>query len=284
MASISVIGLGAMGGSLAEAFLKNGHEVTVWNRTSSRADRLVEMGAARAADVSSAARASELVVVCVLDYPAMKELLDSDAISGRVVVNLTNGTPVQARETAEWAEARGASYIDGGIMAVPPMIGRPEALILYSGAQDAFAAHEQTLGSLGSALYLGEDPGIASLQDLALLAAMYGMFAGFFQSIAMVRTEKIEATRFSALVVPWLNAMVGELPNLARQIDAGDYTLDVVSPLGMQAEGLANVLQASKDQGVSPALLAPLHALMTQRVAEGHGTEDVSGVIELLPA
>jgi hypothetical protein len=46
-------------------------------------------------------------------------------------------------------------------MAVPPMIGQPEALILYSGAQKAFSEHEKALGALGTASYLGSDAGLA---------------------------------------------------------------------------------------------------------------------------
>src|SRR5918996_263690 len=42
---VSVIGLGAMGSALARALLSNGHRVTVWNRTSAKAEALVQDGA-----------------------------------------------------------------------------------------------------------------------------------------------------------------------------------------------------------------------------------------------
>ncbi len=76
------------------------------------------------------------------------------------------------------AAERGADYLDGGIMAIPPMIDRPEALVLYSGSEKSFNAYQKELDSLGTSKYLGSEAGLAPLYDLALLAGMWGMFAG----------------------------------------------------------------------------------------------------------
>jgi 3-hydroxyisobutyrate dehydrogenase-like beta-hydroxyacid dehydrogenase len=62
MSDVSVIGLGAMGSALAEAFLKSGLSVTVWNRTQAKAEALVAKGAVAAASVREAVEASKLVV------------------------------------------------------------------------------------------------------------------------------------------------------------------------------------------------------------------------------
>ncbi|MCY9670679.1 NAD(P)-binding domain-containing protein [Paenibacillus alginolyticus] len=45
--SVTVIGLGPMGQAMATAFLEHGYKVTVWNRTSSKADELVTKGAVK---------------------------------------------------------------------------------------------------------------------------------------------------------------------------------------------------------------------------------------------
>lgn len=285
LSPVSVIGLGAMGQALAAAFLDRGVPTTVWNRTTDKADGLVANGATRARTVTEAVAASPLVIVCVLDYATVQEILKpvSEALSGRVVVNLTNGTPVQARETAAWLVELGADYIDGGIMAIPPTIATPDGFLLYSGSKRAFEAHQRQLDVLGTSTYVGTDPGLASLHDLALLAGMYGMLGGALHAMALVGTENVEATTFSAsLLVPWLNAMAAVIPHLAQQIDSGDYTTGVVSNLAMQAPALANIAQASKDHGVSTDLMLPIQAVIDQRVANGYGAEDISGVIELI--
>ena len=58
MSDVSVIGLGAMGSALAEALLKSGLSVTVWNRSPARADALVAKGAVAAGSVNEAVEAS----------------------------------------------------------------------------------------------------------------------------------------------------------------------------------------------------------------------------------
>lgn len=284
MSDISIIGLGAMGSALATAFLDHDLSATVWNRSAERADALVSKGAIPAMTVADALAASKVTVVCLLNYGAVHEAFrdSGNALSGRSLVNLTNGTPAQAREMAKWVKARGGDYLDGGIMAVPPMIGQPEALILYSGAHDAFETHRTVLDSLGTSKFLGEDAGLAPLYDLALLDGMWGMLAGSLHAAALVGTEEVAAKDFLTLLVPWLTAMIGVLPGLADQIDTGDYYNDVVSNLGMQAIAYANLIDASKNQGVSTALIAPMGDLMDREVAAGHGAADLSRLIELI--
>jgi 3-hydroxyisobutyrate dehydrogenase-like beta-hydroxyacid dehydrogenase len=283
-ASVTVIGLGSMGQALAATLLQAGHPTTVWNRSPEKADTLVAQGAVHAGTLAEAVAASELIIICVLDYDVVSNLLDParDALAGRVLVNLTNGTPAHARACAEWATARGADYLDGGIMAVPPLIGQPEALLLYSGSQTAFEAHQTTLGRLGAAVYLDTDAGLAALYDLALLSGMYGLFSGFLHSAALVGTERINATRLLTLLTPWVNAMLEALPSLAEQIDSGDYTKDVTSNLGMQAVAFNNIVEAGAAQGIRNDLIAPMQALMDRRIADGHVTDDISSLIELI--
>ncbi|MFF5114130.1 NAD(P)-dependent oxidoreductase [Streptosporangium sp. NPDC000509] len=313
---MTVIGLGAMGKALAGAFLDNGHPTTVWNRTAGKGGELVERGATEAATVAEAIAASPLVVVCVLDDAAVRATLGapaapgasditdiphapgppdlanapgttgspgaaSEALAGRTLVNLTNGTPRQARELARWASAQGADYLDGGIMAVPPMIGRPGSLILCSGSPRAFTAHEETLSATGTVSYLGEDAGRAALYDIALLSAMYGMFGGFLQAVALAGSEKVPATEFTPMVVSWLNAMIAGLPEMAKAYDANDHSA-TVSNLEMQATGFVNLLETGRDQGVGTELLEPMGALLNRGVAAGRGGDDLSALIDLL--
>lgn len=284
MANIAILGLGAMGQALAARFLQQGHGVTVWNRTPGKAASLIEKGAREAASAADAVAAGDLAVMCVLDYAAANAVIDAmaSALSGRALVNLTNGTPAQARATAEHVAGLGASYLDGGIMATPPMIGGDHALILYSGSQAAFDAHAAVLEGLGAARYLGADAGLASLHDLALLSGMYGLFAGFFHATALVDSEGIRAGAFLKLLGPWMSAMMGELSGYAEKIDSGDHGRNVVSNLGMQTASLDNILTATREQGVAAELLEPLLELFRKRLAAGTGEEDISGLFELI--
>nr|WP_307811095.1 NAD(P)-binding domain-containing protein [Streptomyces sp. 9-7] len=282
---VAVLGLGSMGSALAGALLAGGHEVRVWNRTPGRAGELVARGAREAGSVAEAVDGCDVVIVCILDYGDVGPLLEQAGgpagLQGRVVVNVTNGSPEEAREMAKRVTALGGEYLDGGIMAVPEIVATPQAFVLYSGSRTAFDTHRGLLDSLARSVYLGEEPGLAPLNDLALLSGMYGMFGGFAHAAALIRSAGGSVAGFtSTLLVPWLQAMAGSLPAMAEQVDSGDYSV-TGSPLAMQVshDALGDV---SRAQGVSPELWAPVLALMERRVADGHGSEGFGGVVELL--
>src|SRR4051794_39167938 len=93
---VTVIGTGNMGSALARAFIDAGNEVTVWNRTASKALPLAEQGARVADDAAAAVAASDVVVVCLAQYDqveaALWEAADGDVLPGRTIVNLTWGS------------------------------------------------------------------------------------------------------------------------------------------------------------------------------------------------
>ena len=282
---VTVLGLGAMGTALAQAFLAAGHPTTVWNRTPGRSPELDTLGATRAATAAEAVAASPLVVVCLLVDATVRSTLDGLDLTGKTVVNLTNGTPAQARDTATWAAKAGAAYLDGGIMAVPAMIGGPAAFIFYSGAPDAFEQHQADLAAMARPEYVGSDPGLAALHDIALLSAMYGMFGGAQHALALAGSEKVSGVRFTEdFLLPWLTAMLGSLPRIAKDLDEGPEPGAAGSNLAMQAAAYDNLIDTSVGQGVDPALLAPMGELLRKAVAAGHGDEDLAALIPLLRA
>ncbi|WP_327316036.1 NAD(P)-dependent oxidoreductase [Streptomyces sp. NBC_01235] len=285
---VTLLGLGAMGTALARTWLAAGHALTVWNRTPARAAALAPEGARIAKDVAEAVvAASTLVVVCLLDDASVDEALDGADLVGKDLVNLTTSTPAQARARAEWARTRGARYLDGGIMAVPPMIGVPEAggYVFYSGSRDVFEQHRQTLGVPARTTYVGENAGFAALHDVALLSAMYAMFAGVAHAFALIRKEDIDPASLAPLLADWLVAMAPTVHQTAEQLRSGDYTKGVVSGLAMQVAGTPTFVSTAEQQGVSPELLSPYFALMRRRLADGsgeNGEEGLTGVIDLL--
>lgn len=120
--AVTTLGLGRMGSALAGAMARAGHTVTVWNRTASRAMPLRDRGVVVADSVASACASSDVEFVSVSDYDTTRELLDGEDVAsvlrGRTLVQLTSGTPSQARELAAWAAERGIAYIDGRSWAI----------------------------------------------------------------------------------------------------------------------------------------------------------------------
>ncbi|GAB2493195.1 NAD(P)-dependent oxidoreductase [Nocardiopsis aegyptia] len=284
---VTVLGLGAMGTALARTWLAAGHPVTVWNRTAARAEALAPEGADVAATAAEAVAAGGVVVTCLWDDASVGASLAGVDLRGRDLVDLTTGTPAQARERAAWARERGARFVSGGIMAVPPMVGVPEAggYAFYGGSRAAFEAAEAVLSVPLGTRYVGEDAGFAALYDVALLSAMTGMLGGIAQAFALVRREDVPLEDFAGLLAEWLVAMSGNATATAERLTTGDYTSGVVSNLAMMVAGNATLRRTAEEQGVGSSLLDPYMDLMERRLAQGHGDEDgPTGVVDLLAA
>jgi 3-hydroxyisobutyrate dehydrogenase-like beta-hydroxyacid dehydrogenase len=278
--SVTVLGLGAMGRALAASLVDAGHTTTVWNRSPGKTGALADRGARVTGPIGDAVSAAPLVVACLLDHASVHEVLDPVAqrLTGRCLINLTTTTPNQARELAALADRHAVRYLDGGIMAVPDMIGRPGSAVLYSGSDAVFTGHDAMLGVWGESSYLGRDPGMASLYDLAMLSGMYLMIAGFIHGAAMVGSAGVSATEFASRAGPFLAAMAGGVAEFAKVIDGGDYT--VAGQQSLEFSDLSDLLQASVDQGVSIEVIEPVHRLIRRQIAAGHGSEGLARIYE----
>ncbi|MDA0565512.1 NAD(P)-binding domain-containing protein [Streptomonospora sp. S1-112] len=282
--AVTVLGLGSMGSALAAALLDRGHPTTVWNRSAGKARPLVERGARLAPTAWAAVEASPLVVACVLDYPALHSVLGpvAGALSGRSLVNLTTGSPEQANAALDWARANGIDYLDGAIMTTPPEVGDAEMMFLYSGSRTAFDAHRPTLEALGDPLYLGADPGLASLYDVALLGVMWSTMAGWLHAAALVGADRTPAVDFTQLAVRWLSGAVsGFLTRYAAQVDAGRYPGDDAT-VDVQIAAIDHLIHAAEARGIDNGLPELLKGLMERAAAAGHGADSFAGVVEVL--
>src|SRR6476660_8010135 len=102
MSDVSALGLGQMGSALARSLVKAGHHVTVWNRSPVKVQPLVELGAAGVGRVAAAVASSPVLLVCVDSYQTTRAMFESrdvlEELSGRAVVQLSTGSPREARE------------------------------------------------------------------------------------------------------------------------------------------------------------------------------------------
>ena len=283
MSDVTIVGLGAMGTALAETLLAQRLKVNVWNRSPEKAKPLIVKGANLSVDVASAISTSELVLISVLDYQAVKEILESatEALAGRTIVNLTNGTPSQVRDMAAWVEKCGGKYLDGGVMVTPELVGGPEAFVFYSGPLAVYKQHQKVLAMLGNPIYVGENFALAAIYDLALLSSMFGMFAGYIHAAALLRSENIPVTDVTPMIMSMLKAMIELFPQTAQEIDTGVYP-QPSSNNKMMAAGLKNILDASREQGVQEDLIQPIWKLFQRASTSGLGNKDISALPLLL--
>ncbi|MEU5160062.1 NAD(P)-binding domain-containing protein [Streptomyces sp. NPDC020875] len=280
-APVTVLGLGLMGQALARAFLAAGHPTTVWNRTPAKAEALAAEGAHRAATVTEALGASPLTVVCLTDYPAVHDLLGpaGASLGGTTLVNLTSGSSEQAREAARRFGEHGARYLDGAIMAVPPVIGTAEAVILLSGPQPDFTTHEPALAALGTLAHLGTDPGLASLYDAAGLTMMWAVLNAWLQGTALLETAGVDATVYAPFAQQMAAGVAGWLPGYADQIARGSFPAEVAA-LETDARSMDHLIEEAESAGVNAELPRLFKTMANRAIARGRGGEQYPVLIE----
>jgi 3-hydroxyisobutyrate dehydrogenase-like beta-hydroxyacid dehydrogenase len=269
-----------MGSALARATISAGYPTVVWNRSADRSVALVEAGARAASTAADAVESGDLVVVCLFDHRSVHEVLDplADRLAGRRLLNLTTTSPEGARELGRWAAGIGADYLDGGIMAIPQMIGTAQSSVLYSGSQGLYDDYRTVLESWGTTEYFGDDAGMASLYDLALLSGMYVMFAGFFHGAAMVGAAGVPAKEFATRTVAWLQNVVHGITEYAEIIDGGDYSLP--GQQSLEFSDISDIVDASRAQGISTELVDVVQRFIHRQIDAGHGRDGFARVIE----
>ncbi|MEU9116543.1 NAD(P)-binding domain-containing protein [Streptomyces sp. NPDC048483] len=280
--AVTVIGLGPMGQAMAAAFLKAGYAVTVWNRTANKADELVAQGAVRAATPAEALAAHELVVLSLTDYDAFYAVLGpaTEALAGRVLVNLTSDTPEKARAAAKWAAGHGARHLTGGVQVPPPLIGKEGSQTFYSGPRDVFEAHRATLEVLTGADYRGTDPGLAQVYYQALMALFWSSMTGYLHAAALMRENGISAEEFrphalKAADVSYFIGVMGEYLDADRH-DGGE------ARMVMNAASADHVVHTLRDAGLDATVPVALAELFHRAVSAGHGEEGFTSLIKVL--
>ncbi|WP_275983437.1 NAD(P)-dependent oxidoreductase [Paenibacillus hamazuiensis] len=279
---VTIIGLGPMGQTMAAVFLDRGFEVTVWNRTASKADSLAAKGAVRASTISEALAANELVILSLTDYDAMYAILEqaSEHLSGKVFVNLSSDTPEKAREAAKWLADRGARHLTGGVQVPPSGIGRPESSTFYSGPKDVFEAHRKTLEVLTGADYRGEDPGLAALYYQMQMDIFWTSMLSYLHAVTVAAANGITAEQF----LPYASATMSSLPKFIEfytpRIDAGEHPGDV-DRLAMGVASVDHVVHTTKDSGIDASLPAAVLQVFKRGMAGGHAGDSFTSLIEI---
>lgn len=118
---IGFIGTGVMGNSLVKHLLEEGHEVSIYTRTSSKAENLLEAGAKWQDSPKSVAADSE-VIFTMVGYPSdVEEIYFGDegiinnAKEGTVLVDMTTSKPELARDIFKAALQKGLAALDAPV-------------------------------------------------------------------------------------------------------------------------------------------------------------------------
>ncbi|OAB36849.1 3-hydroxyisobutyrate dehydrogenase [Paenibacillus macquariensis subsp. defensor] len=286
MNDVSVIGLGSMGRAIASVLLQKGYRVTVWNRSISKAESLVKEGAILAPSVISAVSASPVSIICVSDYKTSYHILDTEdiksALAGRILVQLSTGSPKQARDNEAWAQEQGAYYIDGAIVASPSQMGRPDATIFTSGSLTAFQQSEPFLKSLaGNVPYLGEQVSAASSTDLAFLSYLFGSYLGFFHAARILESDGLHVDAFGSMIAN-ISPVIGEIMKYESEVIQTETYDKPQSSLNMCMVTVELLMEQACEAGINNQFPVFINSLFKKALDAGYGDEEVGALIKVM--
>lgn len=270
---VAVLGLGPMGRSIAGALLDAGRPTTVWNRTPGRAAALVERGALPAATPADAASDAGIVLCCVMNYRAVKDIVG--AWPNTVLVNLTSGRATEARDMA----LQHPSYLDAAILTPAPTIGTPAATILCSGPRPVFERCRSVLGVLAArTIFVGEDPGAAAGYETALLDLFATAVGGVAHAFAMARAEHLDPALFARLA----SGIGGLLTDQVERFSGAHKTNTGVSTIASLSSTTGHLVESAEAHGIDAGMLRALHATTGRAVTAGEGTAGYPALVPFL--
>ena len=286
MERVAVLGLGMMGSALARALQQAGRPLTVWNRSPERCAAFGDDGVDAAASVLDAVAISDVIVVCVHDYAAANAALRDPAVAaalaGKTIVQLSSGTPFEARDTAEWARGNGIGYVDGVIMAFPRDIATPSAVVLHSGPS---AIYEPVAGIVsdfgGTAAHVGDDVVIASAIDNGILSIYYGFLLGVINGAGICSSFDVPLAALNEIVAGPMPTLASVMERTLDMAASGDYTTDQ-STVDTTVGALGHIAAVSDEAGLDLRFITCAQQYAARAVALGHGRHNPAAMFEVV--
>ncbi|AWR95622.1 NAD(P)-dependent oxidoreductase [Acidianus brierleyi] len=281
---IGFIGLGIMGYSMASNLLKAGYELTVYNRTIEKAEKLGKSGAKVAYSPKEVAENSEVVISMVTDAPDVEDVLFSEkgvvksGKKGLIFIDMSTNSPEFAKKTAKKLSEYGIEFLDAPVTGGDKGAREGTLTIMVGGKENIFRQVEPIFQAMGkNIIYVGE---IGSGQALKLcnqVVVSLDMVA-VIESLMLARSLGIDDEKlFSVLSTGAGNSFTVQyyLPKIMK----GD-----LEP-GFKAAHLKKDLKYALDTGTSASLPLPGTSLALQlynsMVSLGMGEKGTQGLIKV---
>jgi 3-hydroxyisobutyrate dehydrogenase-like beta-hydroxyacid dehydrogenase len=274
-----------MGAAIARALLAGQFRVTVWNRSEPRLRAFADSGAQLADSVQAALDASPVCIICIDDYDATWRLLESvdskDSFRDKVFVQVSTGTPAEARTGEQWAQERGAFWLDGAILAYPREVG-DAALICIAGEEQAYEQCRPLLDELTSDIrYLGDAVGAAAALDVAVLSYYICSHLGLVHGAMICQSEQVPADLLSSIIVESLPGDSEEIAHLGKALATGKFSEPGAS-LGVYHGVLQRILSQAEAAGINAEIPRFAAGIVERGMAAGFADEEVVSVIKVL--
>lgn len=283
---IAFLGLGVMGYHMAGHLAKAGHDVTVYNRTGSKAVRwLEEFAGKRAATPAEAATGNELVFACVGNDDDVRSVtVGADGAfegmsSGAVFVDHTTASADVAQELAAVAAERGLGFMDAPVSGGEAGAVNGVLTVMVGGDQAEFDRCRDVIDAYARAVTLLGPVGSGQLTKMANQICIAGVVQGLSEALNLAQRSGLDAK----LVLDVISKGAAQSWQMENR---GSTMVDDEFDFGFAVDWMRKDLDICLAQGHRVGALLPLTALVNEfyaRVqARGGGRWDTSSLMRLL--
>lgn len=310
MTTIGFIGLGAMGGRIANRFLDAGHRVYATNRTRAKAEPLVERGLIWLDTPREVAAAAGTVFSMVTDDGALEAIATGpDGILAglqpeHVYVDMSTVSPHASRRLADRVSALGAQMLDAPVSGSIPQAESGTLAIMVGGEERAFAAVEPLLRELGQTVTRVGPNGQGLLLKLAINISLAVQTLAFSEGLLLAERAGVEpevaaeVMGSSSIGSPMLKARIPLLLHLPehawfdvelmqKDIRLAREAADDLQIRLPSAAAADEILTEARELGYAHRDLASMHEVLARTAAETSGRPiagpALSGGIARLP-
>jgi len=301
---VLVVGLGNIGSALARTIIRSGkHEVTVWNRSASKAQELfsafpeesVEFQWTVAESLPDAISRADFIVISLVDYETAYRLFEMDPtnptdvssaaahLQGKIVLQLTSSLPSESKEWSECVTSAGGQSVDGCVIGWPSMVGSDSFSLLISGcSSELFSQIQPILRIWGQPSLAGEKPGQADALDMGVLTYLQGIKFGFMQGLAMCQQAGVDPKIYLRFAQHYLQVYSSVLDNTAEKVQDKTYDREINTTVDILRTFNLNVLKHAENNNLSTEFLRAIDAPLSALHERSLGHLDQTAVYEYM--
>jgi 3-hydroxyisobutyrate dehydrogenase-like beta-hydroxyacid dehydrogenase len=197
MANLGYIGLGAMGGRMANRLLDKGHKVTGYNRTASKAQWLVDRGMKLAGSPKAVAEAADVIFVMVTDSKAVDMVANgpdgylAGLRPGKIVVDSSTVSPAVSRDLAEKVRAKGGDMVDAPVSGSVVTLDSGKLSVMVGGRKATFDQIKPILDDIGPKVTHVGDNGLALALKIAHNLSLAVQMLAFSEGVLLAEKSGI---------------------------------------------------------------------------------------------
>src|SRR6185295_2536096 len=173
MANLGYVGLGVMGGRMADRLLSKGHSVIGNNRTKSKAQWLIDKGMQWGDTPRAVAQAADIVFVMVTDSNALDSVASgpdgfvAGLTPGKIVIDMSTVSPAMSQALAAKVREKGADMVDSPVSGSIVTLQQGKLSVMVGGSKSTFDKIKPILDDVGPKVTHVGDNGLALVMKIA---------------------------------------------------------------------------------------------------------------------